>query len=217
MRVLTGCKLLLLIFLLFPILRSPNASAANMRFLSDSVFSELNKEEIESLKNSVGDAMDEVPDRKVVYWKSESSTATGKFKTLFTHTMDDATCRRTVFSLAREHRQPELYQFDVCNRDGQWHLMETPAARFSNADWDLMTARVQEALRFDGEGRPFSWRNKTTGNSGVIVPMPVKQAGKKSCRELAISISDQAGQTSNGAYLFCRTSNNEWERVIEEP
>lgn len=198
------------------LLLSLNSSAANMRFLKDSVLSELSKDEIQSFKDFVANAMDEIPDKEVAHWKSESSTATGKLKSRFTHTMNGTTCRRTIFSLSRENRQPGQYQFDICNKDGKWRIMETPAASFSKADWDLMTTRGLEALAFDGEGQPFSWRNAKTGNSGVIVPMATTQTDNGTCRKLAISISDKKGLTSNGAYIFCRTSSGKWQRVVDE-
>lgn len=199
------------------LLLSLNALAANMRFLKNSVLSELSKDEIRSFKNFVADAMDEIPDKEVAHWKSESSTATGKLKSRFTYTMNATTCRRTIFSLSRENRQPEQYQFDICNKDGKWQIMETPAASFSDTDWDIMNARGLEALAFDSEGQPFTWHNAKTGNSGVIVPMAASHADNKTCRELAISISDKKGLASNGAYTFCRTSGGKWKRVIEEP
>jgi len=190
--------------------------AINMGFMKNSVLTEFSKSELNSFRTFILQSLDDLPDVKVAVWKSENDGLIGKLKPRFTHTVEGKTCRRTAFYVTNKVKKPEQYQFDICKINSKWKIMATPAGNFRTSDWDMLRAEIVEALNYSGLGQPFSWYNKKTKNSGVIVVLSSLNNKKPLCRSVAISISDSAGLSSNGVYKFCKADVGEWERKIEE-
>jgi surface antigen len=190
--------------------------AVAMLFLRDSVLAEFTEAEIDSFKSFIGKELDTLPDGKIAKWQSGSSKRIGKLKPKLTYSLDDVSCRRTLFQLTGESKKSEQYQFEVCKEDGKWRILDTPAGSFSTKDWEIMKSMGTKALEYEGRGQPFAWTNSTSGNSGIFVPMEMEKVKGEACRDLAISIADTKGQTASGLYRFCQKPDGEWHRVFTD-
>lgn len=90
----------------------------------------------------------------------------------------------------------------------QW-LDHSPARFFTDADWEILSAKSDEALNKGEDGQEFSWSNPESGSSGSFVPGPTEDRGGLSCRLL--TIVTQARTASNTSqFTFCRQENGEW-------
>lgn len=190
------------------------SQAANLRFLQDSVLTEFGKEDIASFKQFIRESLDTVPDQAIVEWHSPHSALKGKVKPKFSFQANGIQCRRTAFLVAKQKAR-EQYIFDVCRQDDGWKIMETPAASFTKSDWDSLNVVGMQALNHEISSSPFSWFNPRTKNSAVVVPLAIERTEGRSCRDLAISILDKRGRSSNATYRFCKDTDGEWSREIE--
>ncbi|WIO74594.1 hypothetical protein QP938_01455 [Porticoccaceae bacterium LTM1] len=208
----TVWKVVLSSFVLVIFCGAMSAHSASLSFLKNSVFSELNQEEVKSLKSFIRETLADAPDKKVTYWKSSGGEFNGKMIVKFSYMNSGAACRRATIRLDGEGFNPDQYYLELCEKDGGWVVMETPLTGLKSEDWDLMNEAGIQALKFSGEGQPFSWFNKKTGNSGVLVPGVLKVIDEKICRALSVSVTNKRGEMSNGVYFFCKSASGEWVR-----
>ncbi len=201
-----------LVILCFLIVVSP-AHAINLLFLKDSVLTGLTKEDVSDFKGFVRGALDATPDHKVVGWRSESGSITGKFKVKVTYQFNNETCRRSYFLFTSQGKK-EPYSFEICKVGDKWIFQDTPAKYFKATDWAMLNESVMQALNFKSAGIPTSWYNKDTKNSGSHVVLLTGLEGS-ACKEVAISILDNTGRSSNGVYKFCRSDSGAWAREIQ--
>ena len=189
------------------------AHALNVSFLKNSILGDFSQEEIADFKKFIGDGLDTLEDHKEVTWRSTTSNLAGKYKVKFTYTSDNHTCRRSLFLLANGEER-EAYRFDICKVDNQWQVKDTPARRFTEGDWAKLSDSAELALKSANIGHPYSWYNSETQHSGVNVVTANYRQNSKKCRDIAISISDSKGESSNGNYSFCLEADNTWQRNL---
>ncbi|MGK0499464.1 MAG: surface antigen [Oceanicoccus sp.] len=193
---------------------SSTVQASNLSFLQDSVLASFDKDDAASFKQFIAEALGTLPDKAVKEWHSQHSDLKGKIKPKVSFNANDTRCRRTAFLVAR-NKQTEQYHFDVCLQNNKWQVTPTPITSFTKADWVSLGAAGSEALDQAVAGMPFYWFSEKNKNSAVFVPMGIVQSEGRECRDLAISISDKKGRSSNGRYNFCKDSSGLWLREIE--
>jgi len=75
--------------------------------------------------------------------------------------------------------------------------------RSSNeADYALMKARVDEALKAEKDGGTLEWKNDKTGASGAVAPVNRLTWNDLQCRRLRIG-NTCGNTTGRGVYKFC--------------
>lgn len=191
----------------------PSANALNVNFLKNSILAKFSHDEMADFKTFIGSALDSLEDHKEVTWRSKTSELAGKYKVKFTYQNDNNTCRRSLFLLANG-KERESYRFDICKINNQWQIKDTPALRFTESDWAKLETSAELSLQSAEIGQPFSWHNSETHHSGVnVITANYRQNGKK-CRDIAISISDSKGESSNGNYSFCLEADKSWQRNL---
>ncbi|MEH6650942.1 MAG: hypothetical protein V7707_13020 [Motiliproteus sp.] len=192
-------------------------SASNLLFLSNSVLSELTKEDAQSFRSAIQQALDSVEDRDSVTWRSESSSIKASIRPLTTYQLgaEQQTCRRARFVLAHSDRPVERYQFDFCHADEGWNIAHTPASSFNKDDWILLEQTLQHTLNDNENGEASSWTNHRSKSSGVLVPISNEMRQGQPCRQTAVTIFNKQGQASNGSYLFCRDETGDWNRLVD--
>ncbi len=190
-----------------------SAHALNVNFLKNSILAEFSHDEMTNFKTFIGNALDSTEDHQEVTWRSTTSELAGKYKVKFTYQSDNNTCRRSLFLLANGSER-EAYRFDICKINNQWEIKDTPARRFTENDWAKLETSADLALHAAEIGHPFSWHNTETHNSGVNVITAIYRQSGKNCRDIAISISDSQGESSNGNYSFCLAEDKSWQRNL---
>lgn len=91
-------------------------------------------------------------------------------------------------------------------------LEEAPSRHFTEADTQMFTTAVSDALDNSQDGNITAWRNPDTNASGRLKPLKTYQADGTTCRRLQIA-NKAGGLKSNSAFNFCRQPDNSW-RVV---
>ena len=190
------------------------SQADNYSLIGNSIFSELNQEDSDSLKAFVREALSEVSDKNTIRWHGANSVM-GEIQPEFTYTSNNNTCRRIRIELNRSDRKPELYKFDICKAVTGWEIAVTPASFFTDSDWQRLRDEIKDTLEHAADGQPVSWVVQSTKAAGAIVPLSTEEIDGQTCRRVAISIFDPNGHTFDGRYLFCRNKSNEWLRHVK--
>ncbi len=188
---------------------------SNIGFLGDSVLTELSESELRDFKQFIRVSLDTLDDHRVVQWQSVSGSITGQFKVKFTYRAKAAYCRHSLLRVI-QGKQKKTYQFDICKSGEKWEIQRTPVRNFKKSDWKILRASLVSALDQPLIGAPFSWHNERTGNSGSHVVVAEKNTEDQRCRQVAVTVFDKGGESSNGVYLFCKSatgdSGSEWKR-----
>jgi surface antigen len=87
-----------------------------------------------------------------------------------------------------------------------------PATKFNEADYALMMARVNEALRADKEGEVLAWKNEKTPASGSVTPLNRLEWQGLQCRRLQI-YNAYGDLKAQGNYKFCEKPPGKWKLV----
>ena len=198
------------------LLLATHASAGKLDFLKDSVLTELNEADIKSFHQTAYNTLENVSDKQTVFWQGETGVK-GKMQAQFSYKSDGIPCRRIRFAFQDTKKLTEAYKFDICKNDDTWSIAATPASSFSKDDWLRFTEELQYSLNTVSNGNPVSWVALSTGVSGVIVPLTTETKGSKSCRNVAISLFDRKGRTTDGQYRFCQQDDHSWIRVTKAP
>jgi hypothetical protein len=105
----------------------------------------------------------------------------------------------TLCILAWSSPQALNYQF----------LKDTPAAAFTEADWEIATRVAGEALREAADGESRSWENPETGNGGSYRVEAAPAGSAPRCRKLVIHHHSQAAKATT-EYLVCPEPDGTW-------
>lgn len=200
-KIFLGCM-----FLLF----AASAHAANLAFLKDSVLTRLSPDDVASFRQLVLHSLQTVPDQEEVFWQGDSGVR-GKLKPLFTYRFDERDCRRLRLAFISDKHKSESYKFDICQQGEGWRIADTPASHFSEQTWQHLKEEFIYALDEGADGYPVSWIDSSSDASGVIVPLNTLQRAGQTCRQVAVSLIDHKGRTSDGSYLFCQGEQG-WAR-----
>ncbi|MBL4798349.1 MAG: hypothetical protein JKY50_13110 [Oleispira sp.] len=198
------------------LLAATQANAGRLDFLQESVLTELNEKDIQSFRLTANKTLETVKDKETVFWQGESGVK-GKMQAQFSYQFDGTPCRRVRFAFQNTKKHTEAYKFDICKTEGSWKIAATPASSFTNDDWLQLEEELIYSLNTISNGNPVSWIGTTSRVSGVIVPLTTETKGSKTCRNVAISLIDRKGRTSDGQYRFCQQNDHSWKRVPETP
>ena len=89
-------------------------------------------------------------------------------------------------------------------------LESAPIKNFTEADMEMFSAAVSDALDNSEDGDITAWRNPETNASGRLKPLKTYQAHGTTCRRL--QIANKAGSLkSNVAFNFCKQPDNSWQ------
>lgn len=203
-------KSLIITCLLFTI---GQAYAGKYDFITDSILTNLSEQDIESFHETVYKTLETVDDKKVILWQGKSGVK-GKLLAQFSYQSAGLPCRRVRFAFQDINKLTEAYKFDICKSDTGWEIIATPSSSFTNDDWKRFGEELDYSLNNVKNGSPVSWVSEKSGISGVFVPLSTETKGQKTCRNIAISLIDKKGRTSDGNYRFCRQTDNSWTRII---
>ncbi|MDM0046467.1 RT0821/Lpp0805 family surface protein [Variovorax dokdonensis] len=91
-------------------------------------------------------------------------------------------------------------------------LKNSPATKFTQADFQMLSKSIDQALAGPADGPAQTWKNDTTGASGTVTPQSGQDsAGAQECRRLKIANSYKM-MKDEGIYTFCRTgSKGKWK------
>lgn len=89
-------------------------------------------------------------------------------------------------------------------------LEHAPVRFFSDADWALATAAVDDALANPADGMPVQWTNPDTGHRGSATALGTLERDGRTCRELALE-NEARGMSGRSVFLYCRQPDGEWK------
>ncbi|WP_421863576.1 hypothetical protein [Motiliproteus sp.] len=190
------------------------AQAGNLLFLSNSVLTDLDPKDADSLRAELQSSLEQAQDFEIRHWQSEFSDLQARIQPLVSYQKDQQQCRQVRIRIVRSQGKGERYQFDYCRGAERWDISYTPASSFGSDDWELLQRTVQRALNDNTDGQPSSWANHKSKHSGVVVPSASMMNGGERCRQTAITIFDSHGKSSNGSYLFCLQPDGDWQRRL---
>ncbi len=194
---------------------SSSVQAARYDYLSKSVLGEFNPEDVVSFRARVAYMLENEAEHETVMWAGPSGLK-GKMRIEVGYEADGIPCKRLRFAFLNRHENKEFYKVDVCKQAGNWQIMETPFASFSEEEVELLHQQVSLALEEGETDHPISWSFPPKQSGGVVVPFDAMTINGKGCRRAAISIYDKSGRSSGGTYLFCQTDEKEWQREVEQ-
>lgn len=198
------------------LLLAAHASAAKLDFLKDSVLVDLNEADHQSFRLTANKTLETVKDKETVFWQGESGVK-GKMQAQFSYESDGIPCRKVRFAFQNIKKHTEAYKFDICKTEGRWQIATTPASSFTKADWQSFEKELVYSLNTIINGNPVSWAAPSSRVSGVIVPLTAETKNSQTCRNVAISLFDRKGRTSDGQYRFCQQNDLSWERDTTAP
>jgi surface antigen len=89
-------------------------------------------------------------------------------------------------------------------------LKNSPASKFSSADFKLLRGNIEQALAGPADGPALEWKNDKTGASGTVTPAGVDQAAApRQCRKLRVANAYKL-MKDEGVYTFCRSATGKW-------
>jgi surface antigen len=195
------------------LLITAHANASKLDFLKDSILTALSEQDIKSFHQTAYKTLETVDDKEVVYWQGESGVK-GKLLAQFSYQSSGLPCRRIRFAFQDSSKLTEAYKFDICKSSNSWKIVATPASSFTNDDWQRFDEELEYSLNNVRNGSPVSWVSVKSGVSGVFVPLSTETKSQKTCRNIAISLIDRQGRTSDGSYRFCQQTDHSWTRII---
>ena len=83
------------------------------------------------------------------------------------------------------------------------------ASFFSDRDWEILQATLDQALESAADGETREWANESSGAHGRMTPLASETRGDVACRRLRIE-STAKGASSSYRYLFCRRAGGPW-------
>jgi surface antigen len=89
-------------------------------------------------------------------------------------------------------------------------LDHSPARFFTDTDWQMLSAKSDEALNKGEDGQEYSWSNPDTGSSGSFVAGPAEDRKGLSCRLMTI-VTEARTASNTSQFTFCRQENGEWK------
>ncbi|HSV59895.1 MAG TPA: RT0821/Lpp0805 family surface protein [Variovorax sp.] len=89
-------------------------------------------------------------------------------------------------------------------------LKNSPASKFTAADFKLLRANLEKALAGPPDGPALEWKNDQTGASGSVTPVGVDEgAAPKKCRKLRVANAYKL-MKDEGVYIFCMGNTGKW-------
>jgi surface antigen len=88
-------------------------------------------------------------------------------------------------------------------------LKHSPAAAFTEADWEIATRTVNEALNAAPDGETYEWENPETGNSGSYQVKPAPEGRASECRSLTSTHRSKAA-TATTDFVLCPEDDGSW-------
>jgi hypothetical protein len=89
-------------------------------------------------------------------------------------------------------------------------LEHAPVRFFSDADWALATAAVDDALANPEDGTPVQWNNPDSGHRGSATALGTLKRDGRTCRQLALE-NEARGMSGRSVFLYCLQPDGEWK------
>lgn len=191
---------------------SAHVNAEKLDFLKNSILGEFNQADVSSFRKTTLNTLESIDDGVVIQWKGETGIK-GKLQAQFSYQSNKTPCRRVRFAFQNDSKRTEAYKFDICKMQDKWEISSTPATHFTNDDWKRFQDELTYSLNHVSDDNPMSWVEKKSGVSGVFVPLSTTTKDGQVCRDIAISIIDSKGRTSDGHYQFLLQADKTWVRV----
>lgn len=85
-----------------------------------------------------------------------------------------------------------------------------PAFHFTDDDFKIFLATVQNALNDKKDGEQLVWKNDKTGHAGLIKPLNTIIENGTSCRT-ALIFNRANNKKATTRYKFCKQPDGEWK------
>jgi surface antigen len=87
---------------------------------------------------------------------------------------------------------------------------ESPARRFSDADWQYLNRAIDHSLEKVGDGASYRWDNPKSPASGLIEMLESSKEDDMPCRRMRMTnhYDDIKGVTE---FVFCKQPDGEWK------
>ena len=203
------------LLLLSLVLGSASASAGKYDFLKKSALTEFSAEDADSFRKLARETLDHARDGDIVPWRGESGLE-GRIKVQLSYDSEGVPCRRIRLAFKNSFDKKEFYKFDLCKPDEAWEFMDTPVQNFTKAEEQKLVAELDAVLEEGAINHPVSWTYPRRQSGGTFVPLKNFERNQLMCRELAVSIFDGKGRTSDGVYAFCKDKDGQWQRYFGE-
>jgi len=95
---------------------------------------------------------------------------------------------------------------------GQMKTEGLPASKFNDADYALMMARVNQALRAEKDGETLDWKSDKTPASGSVMALNRLEWQGLPCRRLRI-YNAYGDLKARGTYKFCEKPAGRWKLI----
>ena len=95
-----------------------------------------------------------------------------------------------------------------------WRFLKdaAPIAKFTEEDFSILKKNVDDALENIPDGEKLTWKNSTTGHSGLLNPINTYEANALKCRKLRI-INKAGDKIAESHFNFCKQKDGEWKIV----
>lgn len=97
-------------------------------------------------------------------------------------------------------------------------LTEEEAKKFNDKDLSIVQQASLYLLNYGSKGDKREWKNKDSGNHGIIQLTRIYTEGEYSdtdCRTLKITLNDQKKLVKEGNRSFCKNDQGEWDKSDE--
>jgi len=103
-----------------------------------------------------------------------------------------------------------LFTFNVSAVNMMFLSKESPAAKFSDADWQYLNQAITHTLTTVEDGASYHWKNPASPASGLLEVLETSTRDGAPCRRmrLANSYGEAKGVVE---FLFCKQPDGEWK------
>lgn len=92
--------------------------------------------------------------------------------------------------------------------DLQW-LKNAPVRSFTDEDWSLAKAAIEDALTNADDGQAVEWENPESKSHGSVTPVATRTSDGQTCRDLLIKNYANSREGS-GTYEYCQKPDGTW-------
>jgi surface antigen len=103
-----------------------------------------------------------------------------------------------------------LFAFNVSAVNMMFLSKESPAAKFSDADWQYLNQAIKHALTTVEDGASYDWKNPASPASGSLEVLESTTRDGTPCRRMRMTnfYGEAKGVVE---FLFCKQPDGEWK------
>ena len=103
-----------------------------------------------------------------------------------------------------------LCAFNVSAVNMMFLSKESPAGKFSDADWQYLNQAIAHTLTTVEDGASYHWKNPASPASGTLEVLESSTRGSTPCRRMRMT--NFYGETKGVVeFLFCKQPDGEWK------